>query len=225
MRPGCPALRRPRFFPLLPYLVLLPVGFAEPDRSPGLLVSSYLTVSPLPRRGGRSPAAVAVCFLWHFPYPMRERNGRWALPTTAPFGVRTFLRGTSPRPVRARRRNPRRARAALGRHGDHRTRREPSSPMIGGFPPFPKTNPTRKGSNGNVEMPARAPTSSTSLYLPMWATSLPSTRKPALMRRVDFDRLQSSPALAFEMKLRSIDNLVPFASTGPAPIPGGVVGC
>ena len=33
---------------LLPYLVLLPVGFAKPGRSPGLLVSSYLTVSPLP---------------------------------------------------------------------------------------------------------------------------------------------------------------------------------
>ncbi len=29
-------------------LALLPMGFAEPDRSPGLLVSSYLTVSPLP---------------------------------------------------------------------------------------------------------------------------------------------------------------------------------
>ena len=34
---------------LLPYLVLLPMGFAEPGRSPGLLVSSYLAVSPLPR--------------------------------------------------------------------------------------------------------------------------------------------------------------------------------
>ena len=31
-----------------PCLTLLPVGFTEPDRSPGLLVSSYLTVSPLP---------------------------------------------------------------------------------------------------------------------------------------------------------------------------------
>jgi hypothetical protein len=27
------------------------MGFAEPDRSPGLLVSSYLTVSPLPPAG------------------------------------------------------------------------------------------------------------------------------------------------------------------------------
>ena len=36
---------------LLPYLVLLPMGFAEPGRSPGLLVSFYLAVSPLPRPG------------------------------------------------------------------------------------------------------------------------------------------------------------------------------
>ena len=34
---------------LLLYLILLPVGFAEPSRSPGLLVSSYLAVSPLPQ--------------------------------------------------------------------------------------------------------------------------------------------------------------------------------
>ncbi len=31
-----------------PFLVLLPVGFTEPPRSPAALVSSYLTVSPLP---------------------------------------------------------------------------------------------------------------------------------------------------------------------------------
>ncbi|GAC1452417.1 MAG: hypothetical protein NVSMB9_37350 [Isosphaeraceae bacterium] len=47
------------------YLALLLVGFAEPGQSPDLLVSSYLTVSPLPRRF----LVVAVCFLWHFPYP------------------------------------------------------------------------------------------------------------------------------------------------------------
>ena len=51
---------------LLPYLVLLPVGFTEPGRSPDLLVSSYLTVSPLPQR---TESAAAVCFLWHYPYP------------------------------------------------------------------------------------------------------------------------------------------------------------
>ena len=51
------------------------MGFAEPSRSPGLLVSSYLAVSPLPRP--RGAAAEAVCFLWHFPYPgrLRGRNG------------------------------------------------------------------------------------------------------------------------------------------------------
>jgi len=64
------------------------MGFTEPDRSPGLLVSSYLTVSPLP--AGRT--LQAVCFLWHFPWPC----GRWALPTIAPCGARTFLPPASP---------------------------------------------------------------------------------------------------------------------------------
>ena len=64
-------------------MALLRVGFTEPRRSPGTLVSSYLTVSPLP-----APSwARAVCFLWHFP------AGRPGLPlaTTLPCGVRTFL--------------------------------------------------------------------------------------------------------------------------------------
>jgi len=34
--------------PTPPCLALLPMGFTEPNRSPGPLVSSYLTVSPLP---------------------------------------------------------------------------------------------------------------------------------------------------------------------------------
>ena len=34
--------------PTPPCLALLPMGFTKPDRSPGPLVSSYLTVSPLP---------------------------------------------------------------------------------------------------------------------------------------------------------------------------------
>jgi len=46
--------------PALSYSVLLRVGFAEPTRSPAPLVSSYLTVSPLPR------SRAAVCFLWHW---------------------------------------------------------------------------------------------------------------------------------------------------------------
>jgi len=41
-------------------LALLQVGFTEPTRSPAPLVSSYLTVSPLPS------ARTAVCFLWHW---------------------------------------------------------------------------------------------------------------------------------------------------------------
>ena len=80
-------------------LVLLPVGFTKPDRSPGPLVRSYRTVSPLPRPpcGGRS----AVCFLWHCPGPC----GRWALPTTVSCEARTFLseilRFRSGRPARS----------------------------------------------------------------------------------------------------------------------------
>jgi hypothetical protein len=68
-------------------LALLRVGFTEPSRSPGMLVVSYTTVSPLP--GGSHQA---VCFLWHCP------AGRPGLPlaTTLPYGVRTFLDG-SPR--------------------------------------------------------------------------------------------------------------------------------
>ena len=71
-------------------LVLLPVGFTEPNRSPGPLVRSYRTVSPLPPGKvflRENLSRSAVCFLWHFPYP----RGRWALPTTVPCGARTFL--------------------------------------------------------------------------------------------------------------------------------------
>ena len=81
---------------LLPYLVLLPMGFTEPDRSPGLLVSSYLTVSPLPRQPSRSMAAGRFVFCGTFPIRLHVGGSRrWALPTIAPCGVRTFLRGMS----------------------------------------------------------------------------------------------------------------------------------
>jgi hypothetical protein len=53
---------------------LLRAGFAEPARSPGPLVVSCTTVSPLP---ARKPA---VCSLWHFP---ADRSG-WVLPTALP---------------------------------------------------------------------------------------------------------------------------------------------
>src|SRR5262249_10104753 len=60
------------------------MGFAEPPGLPRMLVRSYRTVSPLPVRA-RSPSA--VCFLWHFP----AGHPDWALPSTVPYGVRTFL--------------------------------------------------------------------------------------------------------------------------------------
>ena len=41
-------------------LALLPMGFSEPGRSPGLLVSSYLTVSPLPA-GPKPDRRFAFC--------------------------------------------------------------------------------------------------------------------------------------------------------------------
>src|SRR5690606_10211825 len=64
-------------------LILLRVGFTEPPRSPGVLVVSYTTVSPLPPV--RAPEA--VCFLWHCP----AGHPGWELPTTLPCGARTFL--------------------------------------------------------------------------------------------------------------------------------------
>src|SRR5215211_15702 len=60
-------------------LILLQVGFTEPSRSPGTLVVSYTTLSPLPRPRG----VPAVCFLWHFP----AGHPGWALPTTLPCGA------------------------------------------------------------------------------------------------------------------------------------------
>jgi hypothetical protein len=63
-------------------LALLRTGFTEPRRSPGTLVSSYLTLSPLPRAAAR-----AVCFLWHFPRVAPPG----IFPSVLPYGVRTFL--------------------------------------------------------------------------------------------------------------------------------------
>jgi hypothetical protein len=71
-----------------PCLALLRVGFTEPHRSPGALVVSYTTVSPLPR----ARRSAAVCSLWHCP----AGHPGWALPTTLPCGVRTFLGERSP---------------------------------------------------------------------------------------------------------------------------------
>ena len=82
---------------LLPlYAVLLQVGFTEPAPSPGPLVRSYRTVSPLPAARGarlrRQPARpLAVCSLLHFPWA----RAPWGLPSTLPCGARTFLRRLS----------------------------------------------------------------------------------------------------------------------------------
>ena len=76
-----------------PCLTLLRVGFTEPLRSPGALVVSYTTVSPLPP----VRTAEAVCSLWHCP----AGHPGWVLPTTLPCGARTFLgsgRSRSTRP-------------------------------------------------------------------------------------------------------------------------------
>jgi len=76
------------------YLALLRVGFSRPARSPRLPVVSYTTVSPLPAEVPWHPP-LAVCFLWHYP----SGHPAWALPSTLPCGVRTFLaRETRPRP-------------------------------------------------------------------------------------------------------------------------------
>ena len=75
----------------------LRVGLAEPSRSPGSLVSSYLTVSPLPlaRRS-------VLCGAFH-------GSPRLGVTSTLPCGVRTFLERCRPRPpgrlLRAQSRN------------------------------------------------------------------------------------------------------------------------
>ena len=76
------------------YLVLLRVGFTKLPRSLGILVSSYLTFSPLPcewpnaiRQGGIFSVALSL---------PREAciagfTGQSVLRTTLPCGARTFL--------------------------------------------------------------------------------------------------------------------------------------
>src|ERR671922_1518531 len=85
--PSVPAVRSPR--PEAPCLALLRVGFAEPRRSPGALVSSYLTVSPspVPRRaiGGLFSVALSA------------GHPAWALPSTLPWesGLSSTLLGAA----------------------------------------------------------------------------------------------------------------------------------
>ncbi len=78
--------------PRLPsYLVLLPVGFTKPSRSPDLLVSSYLTVSPLPAKAFADPRRRSI-FCGTFPalagggrYPPRKLDGARTFLTDAKF--------------------------------------------------------------------------------------------------------------------------------------------
>ena len=74
---------------LLPlYAVLLRVGFTEPASSPRPLVRSYRTVSPLPAAPDANVVRpLAVYSLLHFPWA----HAPWELPSTLPYGVRTFL--------------------------------------------------------------------------------------------------------------------------------------
>jgi hypothetical protein len=72
---------------MLLYLVLLQVGFTKLLMSPSRLVSSYLTVSPLPTRTKKTSSLWAVYSLWHFPSRCRD----WVLPSTLSCGARTFL--------------------------------------------------------------------------------------------------------------------------------------
>ncbi len=66
--------------PLLPYLALLRVGFTELPASPPALVSSYLTVSPLPappRRGVGGLFSVALS-LGSLPLGVTQHPARWS---------------------------------------------------------------------------------------------------------------------------------------------------
>ena len=63
-----PGVITPRDTRLPLYAVLLQVGFTEPAPSPGPLVRSYRTVSPLPAERRLATASpLAVCSLLHFP--------------------------------------------------------------------------------------------------------------------------------------------------------------
>ena len=74
---------------MLPYLVLLRMGFTVPSAVTVDAVSSYLAVSPLPVRLA-TPSA--VCSLLHFPSPC----GAQPLAGILPCGARTFLPRIAP---------------------------------------------------------------------------------------------------------------------------------
>ena len=74
---------------MLPYLVLLRMGFTVPSAVTVDAVSSYLAVSPLPDPLARPSA---VCSLLHFPLPWVLRPySTQPLTGILPCGARTFL--------------------------------------------------------------------------------------------------------------------------------------
>jgi hypothetical protein len=68
----------------LPYLVLLPMGFAVPPNVATGAVRSYRTISPLPAPLARHLGGI---FLLHCPWAHAPQ----VLPGIAPYGARTFL--------------------------------------------------------------------------------------------------------------------------------------
>ena len=81
---GLPGARTSSHTPTV-LLGLAPDGVyraAAVTRGAGELLPHRFTLTRAPE------SAVAVCFLWHCPVRV---TARWALPTTAPCGVRTFL--------------------------------------------------------------------------------------------------------------------------------------
>ena len=75
-------------------LALLPVGFTEPSRSPGMLVVSYTTVSPLPAlRRGRSRWRSVLCRT----VPRVAPGGRYPPPFPAESGPSSVRRVSTQR--------------------------------------------------------------------------------------------------------------------------------
>jgi hypothetical protein len=73
---------------LIPDLFGLSTRKVYPSRlSPAQAVSSYLTISPLPRIFQYK----AVSFLWHFLFPRDHSRKTFPLGSAAPFVARTFL--------------------------------------------------------------------------------------------------------------------------------------
>jgi hypothetical protein len=71
-------LNSPKAF-ALPYLALLRMGFTKLPRSPGILVSSYLTVSPLPRTAGARGGLFSVALsLGSPPVAVSDHPALWS---------------------------------------------------------------------------------------------------------------------------------------------------